>query len=140
LFGQDLGGSSTGGHILSGRGVEKGSVSVEALVGEVLQGSESLAIDVEEVVADEGNLVEDGGVNAQVAGLVTINVATVEDLALSIHIGVESGLFLAAALEVGLRNGSIVRVRLPFGQDLLHFSNVLPELLRLLPYQSRIQK
>ena len=61
-----------------------------------------LAINVVPGVADQSDLVEDGGVDAEVTGLVSVEVTSMEDLALGINIGVEAGLVLGGTVELGL--------------------------------------
>lgn len=54
------------------------------------------------VVANQGNLVEDGGVDAEVGSLVAVDVASMEDLAVGGGVGVVAGLGLASAAEASV--------------------------------------
>ena len=58
-------------------------------------------------VTNEGDLVEDGLVNAEVGRHVAGLVATMEHLALGFLVGVEAGLGLGAARETGRGNGVV---------------------------------
>ena len=64
-------------------------------------------IDVVPGVAHQRDLAEDGGVDTQVRCLVTVDVASMENLALSVDIGVESGLAVLTASTVGVRNSIV---------------------------------
>ena len=62
------------------------------------------AVNVEPVVAGQGDLVEDRHVHTRVAGHGALNVAAAENLALGLHVCVETGLVFGTAIEFGLRD------------------------------------
>ena len=65
------------------------------------------AVNVEPRVAHQGDLVEDGAVDAEIISLVSALVATMENLALGVNVGVEARLSLGGAFEAGLGNGVV---------------------------------
>jgi len=99
------------GSNVTGRGsIEQGLVGVQARVGKVLQFEGSAAVDVVPFVADQGDLVEDGRVDAQVVGDVALQVATMEDLASGLSVGIETWSTLGRARERGAGNGVVGRI------------------------------
>jgi len=107
-------------------GVEQGLVGVKARVGKVLQLKGSATVDVVPFVADQGDLVKNGGVDAQVVSLVAIGIATMEHLALGVGISVEAWSSLGSAVEFGLRDGVVggIRILATAGFDVGHFGGI----------------
>ena len=80
------------------------------------------AVNVVKSIADQSDLVEDGGVWAEVVGAVAALLTPMEHLALSVDVGVEARLRLGGAVKAGLGDGVVGRVLVGVtaGQDGLH--------------------
>ena len=79
------------------------------------------AVNVEPVVAGEGDLVEDRHVHTRVAGHGALNVAAAENLALGLHVCVETGLVFGTAIEFGLRDVVGIVDRIIVGRSIAQY-------------------
>ncbi|GAU95592.1 hypothetical protein RvY_07188 [Ramazzottius varieornatus] len=114
-------GSLSGSQVISGGSIEEGQVSVETAVGVALVLRRVGAVNVVPGVADEGDLVEDRGVDAQVRSHVSVDVASVEDLALGVNVSIESNATVASKAGLGDPVVGWVVVGITRSQEDLHF-------------------
>jgi len=119
--------------------VQKNCITSQSTVGVIDVFSRSAAVNVEEPVANQSDLIEKGSVGAEEAELVSRQIADVEDLAFAgiCRVSVVTGLFVLRALDVrsvgndsvdwiiGSGNGVVEQILLLLGRQILSSSQIL---------------
>jgi len=110
-------------NVVGGRSVEQRLVRiVQTAVGEGFILSKLGAVDIEPVIAGKSDLVEDRRVDANEGSQVTIDITSVEDLAVEFGVGIESCLSIAVIdLSIVWDTSSVDDRVISVGEDGLDF-------------------